>query len=130
MRLRVLLPERILLDEEVVKVNAESRARVFCLLPRRIDKVAVLAAGLVSFTDSGNEETFLAVDGGTPVKSGEVVTISTPSAICKRPLGALQQAVANELRQRNDHERRAPVALGKIQADLVGQLVELSGAGH
>jgi F-type H+-transporting ATPase subunit epsilon len=130
MRLRVLLPERILLDEEVVKVNAESQAGAFCLLPRHVDMVAVLAAGLVSFTQPGAEETFLAVDGGTLVKCGAVVTISTPRAIRNRPLGALQQALENELRQRDDHEQRAQAALGKIEADLVRQLVELSGAGH
>ena len=53
MRLTVLLPTEILVDEEVVKVVAEAQNGSFCLLPRHIDFVAALVPGLLSFVKTG-----------------------------------------------------------------------------
>ena len=49
MRLRVLLPTEVLLEEEVTKVVAEAENGSFGLLPRHIDFVAALAPGILSF---------------------------------------------------------------------------------
>ena len=47
MRLRVVLPERLLLDEETTKIVAEARNGSFGLLPRHVDFVAGLVPGIV-----------------------------------------------------------------------------------
>ena len=64
MRLKVLLPTRVLLDEQVKKVVAEATTGSFGMLPRHIDFVAPLAPGLLSFVDAAGEEQFVAVDQG------------------------------------------------------------------
>jgi ATP synthase protein I len=77
MRLKVLLPTEVLLNEAVTKVIAEAENGSFCLLPRHIDFVAALVPGLLSFTiDEGHEE-FLAIDEGILVKCGAEVLVST-----------------------------------------------------
>ncbi len=53
MRLKVLLPTEVLVDEEVVKVTAEAENGSFCLLPRHIDFVAALVPSLLSFVKAG-----------------------------------------------------------------------------
>ncbi|MBD3308113.1 F0F1 ATP synthase subunit epsilon, partial [candidate division KSB3 bacterium] len=70
MKLRVLLPTRVLLDEEVTKVTAEAENGMFGILPRHVDFVTILVPGIVSFEIDGKEE-FLAVDEGVLVKQGE-----------------------------------------------------------
>ena len=50
MRLKVLLPTKILIDEEVTKVVAEAEDGSFCILPRHIDFVSALVPGIFSFT--------------------------------------------------------------------------------
>ncbi len=127
MRLRVLVPETVALDQSVQKVSAEAEDGSFCLLPRHVDFVASLLPGLLSFTDQEGQESFLAVDRGTLVKCGDDVTVSTPRAIRNRPLGELQQAVRELLRVSDERERRAQAALAKIEADLLRRFIELSG---
>ena len=51
MNLKVLLPTRVLIEEEVAKVTAEAENGSFTLLPRHIDFVTFLPPGLLSYVD-------------------------------------------------------------------------------
>ena len=64
MRMRILLPSEIFLEEEVSKINAEAENGAFCLLEHHVDFATVLVPGLLSFVADGREE-FVAVDAGT-----------------------------------------------------------------
>ncbi len=46
MRLKVLLPSQVLIDQEVSKIIAEAENGSFCLLPRHVDFSAALVPGL------------------------------------------------------------------------------------
>jgi len=129
-KLRILLPERVALDEQVAKVTAEAENGVFCLLPRHLDFVAILVPGLLAFEDSAGKQTFLAVDRGTLVKCGDQVLVSTPRVISGRPLGELQRAVDEELQALDERERRARAALGKLEADFINRLVQWERQAH
>jgi F-type H+-transporting ATPase subunit epsilon len=130
MKLRVLLPERVAVDERVVKVTAEAEDGAFCLLPRHVDFVAALVPGLLVFDSEGGNEILLAVDQGVLVKCGDEVLVSTARVIGGRPLGELQRAVEDELEALDDRQRRARSALGKIEADFIRRLVELEGTAY
>jgi F-type H+-transporting ATPase subunit epsilon len=67
MKLKVLLPTEILVDQEVTKVIAEAENGSFCLLPRHIDFVAALPPGILIFESAEGHEEFIAVDEGTLV---------------------------------------------------------------
>jgi len=69
MKLKILLPTKILIDNEVEKVVAEGENGEFCLLPKHIDYITSLRSGILSFT-ANSVETFLAVDGGILLKKG------------------------------------------------------------
>ena len=125
MKLRVLLPERVAVDQRVAKVVAEAENGAFCLLPRHVDFVAALVPGLLGFEDQQGEETLLAVDRGLLVKCGEEVLVSTPRMIGGRPLGELQRAVKEELKTLDERQRRTRSAVAKIEADFVRRMVEL-----
>jgi len=125
MKLRVLLPERIAVDQRVSKVTAEAVDGAFCLLPRHVDFTAALVPGLLGFEDEAGEETFLAVDHGILVKCGEEVLVSTTRVIGGQPLGHLQRAVKEELQTLDERQRRARTAVAKIEVDFVRRLVEL-----
>ncbi|MBU4575670.1 MAG: F0F1 ATP synthase subunit epsilon, partial [Proteobacteria bacterium] len=60
MKLKVLLPDQVLMDQEVAKVVAEGENGSFCLLPRHVDFVAALSPGILSFMDQKGVEQFLA----------------------------------------------------------------------
>lgn len=124
MRLRVCTPTAIPIDVEVDKVVAESTAGSFCMLPRHADVVAVLASGLLSYV-ADDAETFVAVDGGTLVKIGDEVRVSTPRAMAGPRLERVAAAVREEFRVRSDREREARSALGRMEADVLHGALEL-----
>lgn len=130
MKLRILLPERVALDEQVAKVTAEAEDGAFCLLPRHVDFVAVLVPGLLAYEDESGKEAFLAVDRGTLVKCGDEVLVSTPRVISGQPLGELQRAVDEQLHSLDERERRARAALGKLEADFINRLVQWERQAH
>lgn len=124
MRLRVCTPTAIPIDVEVAKVVVESTAGSFCMLPRHVDVVAVLASGLLSYVVDG-VEAFVAVDGGTLVKAGDQVRVSTPRAMASPRLELVAAAVHEEFRVRSDREREARSALARMEADVLHATLEL-----
>jgi F-type H+-transporting ATPase subunit epsilon len=123
MRLLVLLPTKVLIDEEVTKVVAEAEDGSFCILTRHIDFVAAMVPGIFSFT-SGKEEEFLAVDEGILVKCASTVTVSTRKAIRGRDLGMLKRTVREEFRSLDEREKKTRTILAKLEADFARSVFE------
>jgi F-type H+-transporting ATPase subunit epsilon len=117
MRLKVILPMRIFLDQEVTKVIAESTNGSFCLLPKHIDFVAALVPGIISF-ESEKEEEYLAVDQGILVKCASEVRVSTRRAVRSRDLGELKSIVKQEFRTLDEKEKKTRTILAKLEADF------------
>ena len=81
MRLKVLVPDAIVLDAEVHSLVAEGEDGHFGLKHRHIDFVSALSPGLLYYQREGDAEgEYLAVDRGILVKQGETVTISVRNA--------------------------------------------------
>jgi F-type H+-transporting ATPase subunit epsilon len=130
MRLKVLLPARVLIDEEVNQITAEAENGSFSLLPRHIDFVAALVPGLLSFIDSDWHEQFLAVDGGMLVKAGQDVLVSTSNAVPGPDLGELRQMVEEQFRQRAEEETAVRSAVARLEADFVRRFMQLGERTH
>lgn len=129
MKLKVLLPTKILLEEEVTKITAEAENGSFCLLPRHIDFVTALVPGILIFVSVRGEEKFLAVDEGILVKSGVQVLVSTRHAVQSSDLGLLQQTVEKQFRILNEREKVTRSALAKLEVNIVRQFLELGKGG-
>lgn len=125
MRLKVLLPTEILIDEAAKKIVAEAENGSFCLLPRHIDFVAALVPGLLSFVSSEDQEKFLAVDEGILVKCGPQVTVSTRNAVVGADLGTLRQTVEQQFQVLDERERMARSAVVKLEADFVRRFIDM-----
>jgi F-type H+-transporting ATPase subunit epsilon len=127
MKLKILLPTRILVDQEVHKVIAEGVNGSFCLLPRHIDFVSALVPGILSFESSSGEETFVAVDEGILIKVGPEVLVSTRKAVRGGKLGDLKRMVQENFEVLDENEKAARSALAKIQAGFVNRFLEIQG---
>jgi F-type H+-transporting ATPase subunit epsilon len=128
-RLKVLLPNKILVDEMTAKVVAEAENGSFCLKPRHRDFVAALAPGLLCFTSLNGEENFLAVDEGTLVKCGGEVLVSTRNAVRGADLRSLRITIAEQYLKISEAERVARNALSRLEAGIVRQYIEMRD-GH
>jgi F-type H+-transporting ATPase subunit epsilon len=125
MRLKVLLPTEVIVDEEVAKVVAEAGNGSFCLLPRHVDFLAALVPGLLSFDTPEGAEVFLAVDEGILVKCKQDVLVSTRNAIRGPNLGELRKAVEEQFKVLDEREKMARSAVAKIEASFVRRFLEI-----
>lgn len=127
LKLKVLLPAEVFLDEEVEKVTAEAVNGFFTLLPRHVDFVAALVPGIFSYQDSGGAEYFLALDEGVLVKQGDQVFVSAARAIRGDDLGELQDTVESELKVLDDNDKKARTVMSRLEADTLRRFTRLGG---
>ncbi len=125
MRLRILLPQEILLDVETGKITAEAENGAFGLLPRHVDFITALAPGILTFVTADGREEFVAVDEGILLKRGKQVQVSTRNAVIGQELGELKRLIAERFRNLNEYERKSRDALYKLEADLIRRFMEL-----
>jgi len=128
MKLRVFLPTRILIDQEVTKVVAEAENGSFGILPKHIDFVAALTSGIFSFRSNGEEE-FLAIDEGILVKCASEIMVSTRKAVRSRNLGELKQTLVHEFQTLDDQERKTRSILAKLESDFTKRFEKMRERG-
>ena len=124
MRLRVFTPGHEAVDTDTVKVAVQAVGGAFTLLGRHADVVAVLDTGLLTYQPVDGDEVFVAVDGGTVVKVGDDVVVSTPDAVAG-DLGGLRRVIDEAFAAREEHEAAARLALGRLEVDVIQRLVHL-----
>jgi F-type H+-transporting ATPase subunit epsilon len=127
LKLKVLLPAEVLLDEEVEKVTAEAENGFFTLLPRHVDFVAALVPGIFSYQTTAGAEHFLALDEGILVKQGDQVYVSAARAMPGDNLDQLQDTVENELKVLNENEKKARTVMSRMEADTLRRFTRMGG---
>lgn len=125
MRLRVLLPTSVLVDEHVTKVVAEAENGSFGVLPRHVDFLAALKPGILTFDLLGGEEQFVGHDLGIFVKRGPEVRVSTRKAVLGTDLAKLRGIIEREYKTLDERERTARTALARLEAGMVRRFMEL-----
>jgi F-type H+-transporting ATPase subunit epsilon len=124
MHLKVLLPFQIFADKmDVTRIVAETREGSFGLLPHRLDCVAALAPGILTYQTESAEEVFVAVDEGVLVKTGQDVLVSVRRAIDGSDLGKLRDLVEKEFLTLDAHERSARTVTAKLAAGFLRRFV-------
>ncbi len=125
MRLKVILPTKILLETGAIKVIAEAENGIFCLLPRHLDFVATLIPSLLSFVSPQGQEQFLAIDQGILIKHEDEVTVATQYAVQGSDLGMLRQTVEQQFRLMDEREKTARSVLAKLELNTIRHFIEL-----
>lgn len=124
MRLKVLVPTRVLVDEPVGKVVAEAQDGSFGMLPRHVDFVAPLVPGILLYVSRDGAERFLGIDEGILVKCGREVLVSTRNAVPGDDLATLRWTVRERYVELDEHERSARSALARLEAGVVRRFIE------
>lgn len=125
MQLKISLPSRVFDQiENVTKVVAETRQGSFGILPHRLDCVAALAPGILTYSTEKGSETYVAVDEGVLAKIGNQVLISVRNAIAGADLGQLHQAVEREFLTLDDQEKRVRAASAELESGMIRRFAE------
>jgi F-type H+-transporting ATPase subunit epsilon len=126
MNLKVLLPFHIFAEKSSVsRIVAETREGSFGLLPHRLDCVAALAPGILTYETASDGEVFMAVDEGVLVKTGPDILVCVRRAIAGKDLGRLRDAVEKEFLTLDEHEQSVRSILAKMESDLIRRMANL-----
>ena len=123
MNLKILLPFQIFVEQAgVSRIVAETPGGSFGLLPQRLDCVAALTPGILTYEADDEGEVYVAVDEGVLVKTGRDVLISVRRALGGTDLGQLRDAVEQEFLTLDAHEESVRSVLVKMESDLIRRM--------
>jgi F-type H+-transporting ATPase subunit epsilon len=126
MNLQILLPSEIFANKtDVLRIVAETNAGSIGFLPNRLDCVAALAPGILTYQTKEEGTVYIAVDEGVLVKAGVDVLVSVRHAIGGTDLSHLRDAVKREFLTIDEQEKKVRTAVAKIESGLIGRLAEL-----
>lgn len=127
MQLEVLLPFRVFADKrEVSRIVAETQEGSFGLLPHRLDCVAALSPGILTYETPDDGEVFVAVDQGALIKTGDKVVVSVRRALSGTDLGQLREAVRNEFLSLDEQAKSVRTLMDKMESRFVSRFSRLS----
>ena len=120
MKLKILLPFQVFTEQTgVTRIVAETRDGSFGLLPQRLDCVAALVPGILTYETEAEGEMSIAVDEGILVKTGSEVFVSARRALGGAELSELQQRVEQEFLTLDDDERIMRTIMAKLESGFL-----------
>jgi F-type H+-transporting ATPase subunit epsilon len=126
MHLKILLPFQIFSENSgVLRIVAEAREGSFGLLPHRLDCVAALVPGILSYQTESGPEVLVAVDEGVLVKTGLDVLVSVRRAVGGTDLGQLHATVEKEFLTLDENERSVRTAVAKLETGFLRRFATL-----
>jgi F-type H+-transporting ATPase subunit epsilon len=118
--LKLLLPHEIFAEKTgVSRIVVETRAGSYGLLPHRLDCVAALAPGILTYETKSDGEVFVAVDEGVLVKTGPNVLVSARRAMAGTDLRRLREAVEREFLTLDEQERSVRTVIARLEAGIL-----------
>jgi F-type H+-transporting ATPase subunit epsilon len=125
MNLKILLPFEVFAEKTgVLRIVAETADGSFGLLPHRLDCVAALAPGILTYETKEEGTVYLAIDEGVLVKTGAEVLVSVRQAIGGTDLQGLHDEVKRKFLTLDEQERNVRTAIAKMETGFVGRFVE------
>ena len=120
MNLKILLPFGLFLDlAKVQRIVAETCEGSFGLLPQRLDCVAALVPGILTYETQKEGEVFVAIDEGGLVKTGSEVRVSVRRALAGASLSELRKSVEQEFLTFDDEEKEVRNLMTKLETGFI-----------
>jgi F-type H+-transporting ATPase subunit epsilon len=126
MHLKILLPFEVFADKTgVSRIVAETSEGSFGLLPHRLDCVAALTPGILTYETASEGEVYVAVDEGVLVKTGPDVFVSVRRALGGADLAQLREAVEREYLALDQEEQSVRTVMAKLESGFLRRFASL-----
>ena len=123
MRLRIVTPLTLVVDEDATSLRAEDASGAFGILPGHAPFVTALAISIVSWRTSDTER-FCALRGGVmTVGNGSTVDIATREAVLGDTLATLGADVLARFQSDADQERTEHAETMRLQFNAIRHMV-------
>ncbi|WP_404340576.1 F0F1 ATP synthase subunit epsilon [Pseudoalteromonas mariniglutinosa] len=124
MHLKLLLPSQVFIDKtDISNIIVETSKGSYGLLPHRLDCVAVLTPGILTFSTIAEGEIFVAVDEGVLVKTGLDVLVSVRNALVDSDLTKLRAAVEQDFLAINEQALQVRAVMAKLESGFLHKFV-------
>ncbi|MBB1295575.1 F0F1 ATP synthase subunit epsilon [Pseudoalteromonas sp. SR41-4] len=124
MHLKLLLPSQVFIDKtDISNIIVETSSGSYGLLPHRLDCVAVLTPGILTFSTIAEGEIFVAVDEGVLVKTGLDVLVSVRNALVDSDLTKLRAAVEQDFLAINEQALQVRAVMAKLESGFLHKFV-------
>lgn len=127
MKLKISQPFAVFAEQnDVVEVILETTEGSFGLLEQRLDCVAILVPGILTYRTKQDDEVYVAIDQGLLVKNGHNVMVSVRRAYSGGSLEQLRQAVNEEFLKLDEQEMVMRNVMAKLESGFVRRSVTLN----
>jgi F-type H+-transporting ATPase subunit epsilon len=125
MTLKVVLPLQILLEQEgVTDIVVETTVGLIGLRPLRLDCVAFVVPGILTYETKDGKKSYVALDEGVLVKSGPSVTLSIHGGAVGPNIGTLEATVEEEFKKERERERQVRDVSERLELSFMRRYVE------
>ena len=129
MRLRIITPLSVVVDEDTLAVRAEDDSGSFGILPGHADFLTSLAISVVSWKRSDGSRGYCAVRRGMlSISEGKDVAVATREAIAGDDLATLDSTVLERFRADIEQERSERFESIQLQLNAIRRIVSQLGA--
>jgi F-type H+-transporting ATPase subunit epsilon len=126
MRMQILLPFEVFLDlADVSRIVVETSAGSYGVLPQRLDCVAALVPGILTYESTREGERFVATDEGVIVKTGMDVLIAARNAMAGESLEGLREVVEREFMRLDEREKTMRSVLARLENSFMRRFLEV-----
>ncbi len=123
MRLRVVTPLSVVVDEDADSLRAEDASGSFGIRPGHAPFLTALTISILSWRNAGAER-FCALRGGVlTVTGGNTVAIATREAVAGDDLATLDTAVLTRFQTDADQERIEHVETMRLQMHVIRRMI-------
>ena len=122
MKLRIVSPLAVVVDENVDSLRAEDASGAFGILPGHAPFLTALAISIVTWRQ-GKREGFCAVRGGVLTVADGAIAIATREAVAGDDLATLDREVLARFQEDADAERVEHVESVQLQLNAIRRMV-------
>lgn len=120
MNLKILLPYKVFADvQNVGEVIIETNEGSYGLLPHRLDCVAALVPGILTYKTEKDGVQYVAVDTGLMIKAGDQVLVSVRNAVGGTDLGKLGNLIKKNFNTQQENEKEAITVVSKLERGFI-----------
>lgn len=127
MTVLVFVPSRTHSFTQLEAAEVETPDRRMTLLEHHVDCAATLTTGLVRLRREDGKEHFAGVEGGTCVKIGPRVMISTPRAVIGEELGSISERFREQVVAQRKQRKQAQKALARLEVEMARSIFRGDG---
>jgi len=128
MKLRILTPSEVVLEQDVVHVTVEDVTGSLGIRPGHAPLVTPLVPGVVIARGSGGVEKFVAVNGGVMMVSDDSVEIVSRHAVAGTDIAGLTDRVVAGFEKEHEEDKVNRAAFEKLRMSFLRGVVEYDRA--